>query len=193
MNARDLRKLLRAEPFEPVRLGLSDGRSVLIRHSHQVVVSDRHVYVGLAKLKRSAPLATPRRADAPPKDWLWINILHVVSVEPANGRGNAGRRPATRRRSTTGPRLQLSPDDFATRLQATRSGRHRDPARRLAGRCGTQSGIGYSVGCCAWTANTGHTLSATGVDGFAESDPRTSGLTGKRVSVRHRAWRGRRA
>jgi len=97
MIARDLRKLLKAETFEPVRLGLSDGRSVLIRHPDQVVVSDRHVYVGLARLERSAPLATPRRGDSLPKDWLWLSILHVVSVEPANGRAGAGKRRSLRR------------------------------------------------------------------------------------------------
>ncbi len=97
MVARDLRKLLKAEPFEPVRLGLSDGRSVLIRHPDQVVVSDRHVYVGLAQLERSAPLATPRRADSLPRDWLWISILHVATVEPANGHVTRRRRRGSRR------------------------------------------------------------------------------------------------
>lgn len=98
MIARDLRKLLKAEPFQAVRLGLSDGRSVLIRHPDQVVVSDRYVYVGLARLERSAPLATPRRPDALPKDWLWINILHVTMVEPADERSNGRKSPARRRR-----------------------------------------------------------------------------------------------
>ena len=98
MVARDLRKLLKAEPFVPVRMGLSDGRPVLILHPDQVVVSDRHVYVGLAQLERSAPLATPGRADALPKDWLWISILHVVSAEPANGRSSSRRRLPPRRR-----------------------------------------------------------------------------------------------
>ena len=98
MVGRDLRKLLKAQPFEPVRLGISDGRSVLIRHPDQVVVSERHVYVGLAQLERSAPPATPRTADAIPKDWLWINILHVASVEPANGRSQTRRRRPMRRK-----------------------------------------------------------------------------------------------
>ncbi|MEW6251209.1 MAG: hypothetical protein AB1716_11220 [Planctomycetota bacterium] len=91
MIAADLRKILKAEPFEPVRLGLSDGRSVLIRHPDQVVVSERHVYVGLAQVERSRPLTTPRKADAIPKDWLWLSILHVVSVEPVDGQTRARR------------------------------------------------------------------------------------------------------
>jgi len=98
MIARDLRKLLKAETLEPVRLGLGDGRSVLVRHSDQVVVSDRHVYVGLAQLERSAPLATPRRGDSLPKDWLWLSTLRIVSVEPTNGRSGPNKRRAARQK-----------------------------------------------------------------------------------------------
>ena len=32
MRPTDLKKLLRTEPFSPLRLGLSDGRAVVIRH-----------------------------------------------------------------------------------------------------------------------------------------------------------------
>ena len=86
MIARDLRKLFKKTPFEPVRMCTSDGRAVLIRHPEQVVVSDRHVYVGLATLESSRRLATPKDSDSIGKDWLWISILHVSAVEPAKGR-----------------------------------------------------------------------------------------------------------
>jgi len=92
MIAGDLRKVLKKEPFEPVRLCMSDGRAVVIRHSDQVVVSDRHVYVGLATLESSARLATPKDGDAIGKDWLWISILHVASVEPVNGHAKSMRK-----------------------------------------------------------------------------------------------------
>ncbi|MBI4716269.1 MAG: hypothetical protein HY763_00530 [Planctomycetes bacterium] len=96
MIAQDLRKLLKKEPFEPMRLCLSDGRAVVIRHPDQVVVSDRHVYVGLATLESSRRLATPTGGDTVGKDWLWISILHVAAVEPVNGqsarRGRRSRR-----------------------------------------------------------------------------------------------------
>jgi hypothetical protein len=88
----DFRKLFKQRPFEPVRIGLSDGRSVLVRHPDQVVVAERHLLVGLAKLERSLPLATPQTADAIAKDWLIINLLHVAFGEPVNG--------VTRRRGT---------------------------------------------------------------------------------------------
>ena len=101
MVAHDLRKLLKAQPFTPIRLGLSDGRSVLIHHPDQVVVSDRHVYVGLAQLERSAPLATPRRPDALPRDWLWISILHIATVESQERARHGRRSRAIRRRRSS--------------------------------------------------------------------------------------------
>jgi len=75
--------VLKAEPFRPVRLGLSDGRSVLIRHPDQVVVSERYLFVGLAKLERSRPLATPSTGEAIAKDGLFVNLLHVATIEPS--------------------------------------------------------------------------------------------------------------
>ena len=95
MRPTEFRKLLRTEPFEPLSIGLSDGRCVVVRHPDQVVVADRHLLVGLAKLERSKPLATPRSPDAIAKDWLIINLLQITSVEPAdeaNGRSKAARR-----------------------------------------------------------------------------------------------------
>lgn len=93
MRAADIRKILKSEPFKPVLVGLSDGRSVHVRHPEQVVVSERYLYVGLAKIEPSAPLATPKSGDAIARDFLWVNLLHVATVEPAdekpaNGKGN---------------------------------------------------------------------------------------------------------
>jgi hypothetical protein len=87
MRPQDIRKLLKQEPFEPIRLALSDGRSVVIRHPDQVVVSERYVYVGLARLERTPPLATPESGEAFPTDWILVNVLHVTSAEPL---GKAG-------------------------------------------------------------------------------------------------------
>jgi hypothetical protein len=96
MRAADLKKLLKTEPFEPLRLALTDGRSVLIRHPDQVVVSERHVYVGLARMERSGPPATPRSSETVALDWILVNILHIAAVEPADGIYSKQRR--TRRR-----------------------------------------------------------------------------------------------
>lgn len=93
MRPTDIRNLLRHRPFEPIEIGLSDGRSVLVRHPYQVVVAERHLIVGLAEVKRSRPLATPKSGDAIARDWLLVNFLHIVSAEPANGH-----RPSRRQR-----------------------------------------------------------------------------------------------
>lgn len=85
MRPNELRMLFKKEPFEPVRIGLSDGRSILVRHPDQVVVAERHVLVGLAKIERSRPLATPN-GDQIAQDWLIINLVHIATIEPANGK-----------------------------------------------------------------------------------------------------------
>lgn len=92
MRANELRKLLKQQPFEPVCLGLSDGRSVTVRHPDQVVVAEQHLLVGLAKIERSRPMATPSASDAIAKDWLIVNLLHIASIEPASGPNGKARK-----------------------------------------------------------------------------------------------------
>jgi hypothetical protein len=96
MRPNDLKKLLKAEPFAPIRLGLSDGRSVLIRHPDQAVVAERHVLVGLATIERSGPLATPRSSTAVARDWLIVNLLHIAVVESVDAANARARRKPRR-------------------------------------------------------------------------------------------------
>ncbi len=96
MRSTDIKKLLKIEPFEPIRVALSDGRSVEIRHPDQVVVADRHLLVGLATVARSRPAATPRTSAAVSCDWLIVNLLHITAIEPINGA--APRKPKKCRR-----------------------------------------------------------------------------------------------
>jgi hypothetical protein len=90
MVARELHKLIKKKPFVPLRIHISDGRTVLIRHPDQVLVSPQHVFVGLARSEEKPPLETPSK-DTLHEDFLWISVLHVASAEPArdsdNGRG----------------------------------------------------------------------------------------------------------
>jgi len=65
---------------------------VLVRHQDQVVLAERHLLVGLAKVERSKPLATPTTSDAIAKDWLIINLLHIASIEPENESNGKPRR-----------------------------------------------------------------------------------------------------
>ncbi len=98
MRPTDLKKLLRTEPFSPLRLGLSDGRAVVIRHPDQAVVAQRHLLIGLARIARSTPLQTPRSGGEVAKDWLIVNLLHIATIEPENGaaRGGAKRKKSSR-------------------------------------------------------------------------------------------------
>ena len=96
MRPTELRKLLKTEPFEPIRLGLSDGRAVTIRHPDQAVVAERHLLVGLATIERSGPLATPRSGQAIARDWLIVNLLHIATVEPADGSSPRSKRKPRR-------------------------------------------------------------------------------------------------
>jgi hypothetical protein len=82
MRADDLRTLLKATPFVPIRVGLSDGRYVLIRHPDQATVTDRLLFVGVARIARSEPLITPDTDDEIAREAFWTDMMHIVSVEP---------------------------------------------------------------------------------------------------------------
>ena len=101
MTDDEIRELLRARPFEPIEFGLSDGRSVLVRHPEQVAVSRRKMFVMLARVRRGSDrYATPADGDTIAKDWMMLDLLHVVSAEPVNGKANEpkARRSRPRRR-----------------------------------------------------------------------------------------------
>lgn len=86
MRPDDMRKILRADRFVPLRIGLADGRSVLVRHPDQVFVAERHLLIGLAVLECSEPLVTPSTGDRVVKDWMIVNLVQVTGIEPDNGR-----------------------------------------------------------------------------------------------------------
>jgi hypothetical protein len=86
-------ELVRRRPFEPIELCLSDGRAVVVRHPDQIIVSERHVILGLSRIKYGRQrMSTPKDGLAGAKDWMLIDIRHVVSAEPANGQAKVQRR-----------------------------------------------------------------------------------------------------
>ncbi len=90
----EFRKLLRIDEFVPLRIGLADGRTVLIRHPDQVFVAERHLLIGLATLERSEPLLTPTTSDRVVKDWMIVNMVQITGIEPdgkRNGRSSSKR------------------------------------------------------------------------------------------------------
>lgn len=96
-----LNELVRRRPFEPLEISLTDERTVVVRHPEQVIVTGRHVIFGLAQVKRDrANLATSKDRDAIAKDWMLVDLLYVVSVEPMNGNANRTRRKRPPRKRT---------------------------------------------------------------------------------------------
>lgn len=82
MTRQEMLSFLKAEPFHPIRVGLTDGRSILIRHPDQAVVSNRMLCVGVTRVARSEPLVTPGSGDEIAREMFWTDLLHIVSVEP---------------------------------------------------------------------------------------------------------------
>lgn len=76
MRAEELRDMLKAAPFRPIRLHLSNGRTVDIRHSDMATVSRSLVAVGEA-----GEAGVAERI-------LHFNLLHIVEIEPIDGERN---------------------------------------------------------------------------------------------------------
>jgi hypothetical protein len=94
MDRTDFQEVLHERPFEPIEVGLTDGRTILVRHPDQVMITRRKAVFGLTQVKNGRKhLRTPDNGDRLVKDWLMIDLLHVVSAEPL-----AGHRPPRRRR-----------------------------------------------------------------------------------------------
>ena len=75
MRADELRKLLDRRPFEPIRLHLSSGQTVDIKHPEMAFVTHSLVVVGVTESD-----------DAGVADYaVHYNLLHVVKIEPLNG------------------------------------------------------------------------------------------------------------
>ncbi len=98
MRPEDIGKLLRVDEFVPLRIGLADGRSILVRHPDQGVVADRHLLLGLAKIERSRPLATPAESEAIARDWLIVNLVQITTIEPREAKNGKPRVRRTRRK-----------------------------------------------------------------------------------------------
>lgn len=79
MRADDLIKILNSRPFQPVRLHISSGEYVDIRHPELAMVTRSVITVGIAKKPGGVLDYT-----------IHYNLLHVVKVEPLNGQKSKG-------------------------------------------------------------------------------------------------------
>jgi len=86
MERDDLPAVLRERPFQPGEVSLTDGRTVLVRHPDQVMLTRRKAVFGLVHLQdHRKRLMTTRSEDRVVTDTLTVNLLHVVSAERVNG------------------------------------------------------------------------------------------------------------
>lgn len=91
MNFETLLDQVRKQPFEPFRLYLSDGSQYDVRHPEMIAVSRRTVAIPLG----------PQKGDV--ADRLAIcDPLHIVRVEPINGRIAGRRHNGARRKKRPG-------------------------------------------------------------------------------------------
>ena len=81
MRADELRALLDRRPFEPIRLHISSGQTVDIKHPEMAFVTRSLVVVGVTH-------SDDRVADYA----IHYNLLHIVKIEPLDGADGNGRR-----------------------------------------------------------------------------------------------------
>lgn len=82
MTREDMVILLKAVPFAPIRVALTDGRCIIIRHPDQAVVTGRRLFVGRTRIGRSPPPTLPATGEDFAPDWVLVDLLHIVSAEP---------------------------------------------------------------------------------------------------------------
>ncbi len=82
MNIETLRDQVRRQPFEAFRIYLTDGSHYDVRHPEMIAVTRRDVAVPLGPQKGEV---ADRLAICDP--------LHIVRVEPINGKAAGRRRP----------------------------------------------------------------------------------------------------
>ncbi len=86
MRADELRELLDRRPFEPIRLHISSGQTVDIKHPEMAFVTRSLVVVGVTE-------SDDRVADYA----IHYNLLHVVKIEPLDGNKRPRRRKTKRK------------------------------------------------------------------------------------------------
>jgi hypothetical protein len=81
MRPDDVLHLLRARPFEPFRISLSDGQRYEVRHPENAIVSRTTVLVGVPD---------PRGPDGPAERVVTCALVHITRMEALNGASTAG-------------------------------------------------------------------------------------------------------
>ena len=81
MRADDLQKLLNTRPFEPLRLHISSGQWVDVRHPEMAIVGRSMVFVAVAQSGKPAEPGHVVESVA------HYSLMHIVKIEPLDGNG----------------------------------------------------------------------------------------------------------
>ena len=81
MNAETLRDQIRKQPFEAFRVHLTDGAHYDVRHPEMIAITRRDVAIAIG----------PRNDELPDR-LAMCDPLHIVRIEPLNGRAVRRRR-----------------------------------------------------------------------------------------------------
>ncbi len=76
MRPDDVLHLLRARPFQPFRISLSDGKQYDVRHPEMAIVSRSTVLVGIPG---------PQGPDGPVEQIVTCALIHITRMEPVDG------------------------------------------------------------------------------------------------------------
>jgi hypothetical protein len=78
MEAEEIHRTLKRQPFEPIRIHISDGASYDVTHPDQVIVTKRWSYIGLGGTD-----------GGPFQNSAVVTNLHITRLEPLR-RSNRG-------------------------------------------------------------------------------------------------------
>jgi hypothetical protein len=73
MRRRNFLHVLHRKPFRPFRITVSTGQAFDVLHPETVFVADHFVAV---------PAERVRRQSDRPDDYVWIDLLHIVHLQP---------------------------------------------------------------------------------------------------------------
>jgi len=80
MRPDDVLHLLRATPFQPFRISLSDGQQYEVRHPEIAIVSRSTVLLGIPG---------PRGLDEPVEQVVTCSLIHITRMEMLDGGSTA--------------------------------------------------------------------------------------------------------
>jgi len=80
MRVEDLKKVLDRRPFEPLRIHISSGDHLDVRHPEMVILSRSMIFIAIKFVRGIV------------HDFAWYSLIHVVKVEPLRNARRVGHR-----------------------------------------------------------------------------------------------------